>query len=57
MKFWITKNSMERFMQCQNEGRTRQVMISTFRQYDSDRELELEILEHEMLIKKLMRSD
>jgi hypothetical protein len=45
MKVWILKKDLDFLKESQDEGRTRQVEISTFRQYDNNSEIEIEVKE------------
>jgi len=43
MKVWILKKDLDFLKESQDEGRTRQVEISTFRQYDNNSEIIINI--------------
>ena len=44
MKVWIDKNELDWLKEMQDEARTRQVWISSFRRFKDDREIEVEII-------------
>jgi hypothetical protein len=47
MKVWINRKEFEWFKKMQDEGRTRQIEISSYRRYkDESREVELELEEN-----------
>jgi len=43
MKVWINREVFELFKEMQEEGRTREMVISTFPQFNDDREIEVQI--------------
>jgi len=43
MKVWIIKEEFERFKEMASEGRTRELTISSFRRFEDDREIEIEL--------------
>lgn len=45
MKVWVNKKNFEIFKDYQNEGRTLEIEISTFRRFEDNREIELELKE------------
>jgi hypothetical protein len=45
MKIFVNKKELEWFKEMQSEGRTREINVSTYRQFEDDREVECELLE------------
>lgn len=44
MKVWIVKSDLEYLKESQNLGRTRNVEISSFRQFEDESEIEIELI-------------
>lgn len=44
MKVWINKKHFKIFKEMQDESRTDKILISTFRLYNDNREIEVEIM-------------
>ena len=45
VKVWCSKENLEWFKEMQQEGRTRHLIVSSFRKFDNDSEIEIEIKE------------